>query len=239
MLPVSGLSGSSEEHARLRNIVRQLHLIDGIHAHATAGRWNQAASLAEGLNGVGARLTEGRQTVIIARSLKGDLTAARGMLAQTVGAEPWESHVAACLTVLCSPATEADTAVSAMTRQFLAAEPAPGCILFWTRLGLTIAALADRTRRPQRAKAVIRAAAEAAIQAADGYAARDIIQSPAAALMLEEQDRNRLAELATASGLGCGTLPAELLGPFTDAVTAALATQARQLAALTRRSRRS
>ena len=53
--------------------------------------------------------------------------------------------------------------------------------------------------------------------------------SPAAASVLEEQHRNRLAEIAAASGLGCGALPAALLGPFDDAVTAALATQTGQL----------
>ena len=230
VLPVAGLAGSPEEHARLRNIVRQHHLTDGIRAHATAGRWDQAASLAEALGGVSARLTEGRQAVIIGRCLEGDLTAARGILAQTAAAEPWESHVAACLTVMCSTAAGVGSAVCTMAGQFLAARPAPRCILFWARLGLTITALAARTH-PQRAEAVIGAIAEAAIQAADGYAARDIAQSPAA-YVLEEQRRNCLAELAATSGLGCGLLPAELLGPFDDAVTAALATQAGQLAGL-------
>jgi hypothetical protein len=235
VLPVAGLAGSPEEHARLRNIVRQHHLTDGIRAHATAGRWDQAACLAEALGGVSARLTEGRQAVIIARCLEGDLTAARGILAQTAAAEPWESHVAACLTVMCSTAG-ADSAACTMTGQFLAGRPAPRCILFWARLGLTVAALADSTH-PQRAEAVIGAVAEAAIQAADGYAARDIVQSPAAAGVLGEQRRNRLAELSAASGLGCGPLPAELLGPLDEAVTAALAAQAGQLAGLTGGSR--
>ena len=52
VLPVAGLAGSPEEHARLRNIVRQHHLTDGIRAHVTAGRWDQAARLAEELGGV-------------------------------------------------------------------------------------------------------------------------------------------------------------------------------------------
>lgn len=235
VLPVAGLAGSPEERARLRNIVRQHHLTDGIRAHAAASRWDQAASLAEALGGVSGRLTEGRQAVIIARCLERDLTAARGILAQTAAAEPWENHVAACLAVMCSTAAGADSAECTMTGQFLAGKPAPRCTLFWARLGLTIAALADRTH-PRRGEAVIGAIAEAAIQAADGYAARDIDQSPAAGV-LEEQHRNRLAELAAASGLGCGPLPAELLGPLDDAVTAALAVQAGQLAGLTGGSR--
>lgn len=230
VLPVAGMAGRPEEHARLRNIVRQHHLTDGIRAHATAGRWDQAARLAEALGGVSTRLAEGRQAVIIARCLEGDLTAARGILAHTAAAEPWESHVAACLVVMCSTVAGAGSAVCTMTRQFLAGRPAPRCILFWARLGLTTAALASATH-PQRAEAVISAIAEAAIQAADGYAARDIGQSPAADV-LDEQRRNRLAEIAAASGLGCGALPAALLGPFDDAVTSALATQAGQLAGL-------
>lgn len=228
VLPVGGLAGSPEEHARLSNIVRQHHLTDGIRAHAAADRWDQAALLAEALGGVGPRLTEGRQAVIIARCLEGDLTAARGILAQTAAAEPWESHIAACLTVMCTAG--ADSAVCTMTMQFLAGKPAPRCILFWARLGLTIAELAGRTR-PQYAEAVMRATADAAIEAADGYAARDIVHNRAAGV-LDEQRRKRLAELATASGLGCGALPPKLLGPFDDAVTAALATQAAQLTGL-------
>jgi hypothetical protein len=55
--------------------------------------------------------------------------------------------------------------------------------------------------------------------------------------VLGEQRRNRLAELSAASGLGCGPLPAELLGPLDEAVTAALAAQAGQLAGLTGGSR--
>jgi hypothetical protein len=52
MLPVSAISGTSEEHAKLRNIVRALHVGDRVRAHAMAGRWHLAAGLAETLGGV-------------------------------------------------------------------------------------------------------------------------------------------------------------------------------------------
>jgi hypothetical protein len=232
VLPTVGLAGSPEEHARLRSTVREHYLTDGIRAHAIAGRWDQAASLAEELGGVSTTLAEGRQAVIIARCLEGDLNAARAILAETAATEPWESHVTACLTVMCSTAAGAGLAVCTMTRQFLAGRPAPGCILFWARLGLTISALASRAC-PEGAEAVVDATADQAIQAGDGYAARDIIQSPATAgIMPEGHRRNRLTDLVAASGLGCGALPAALLGPFSDAVTTALAAQAERLASL-------
>jgi hypothetical protein len=236
VLPIADLAGSPDEHARLRNIVRQLYLTDGIRAHAMADRWDQAATLAEELGGVTSRLTEGRQAVIIARCLDGNLNGAHCALAETAATDPWEGHVGACLTVLASSTAEAGTTGHAMTSQFLADKPAPRCVLFWARLGLTIAALAGRAD-PEGAEAVIDAISEQAIQAADGYAARDIIQSRAAADMLEGQRRSRLTELVAASGLGCEALPAALLGPFNDAVTAALATQAERLATLPEGSR--
>jgi hypothetical protein len=86
---------------------------------------------------------------------------------------------------------------------------------------------------PEGAEAVLDAIADQAIHAGDGYAASDIIQSPAAVGITPEGCRwSRLTDLVAASGLGCGALPAALLGPFSDAVTAALATQAERLASL-------
>lgn len=237
VLPTAGLAGSPEEHARLRNSVREHYLTDGIRAHAMASRWSQAAAHAEELGGATNRLAEGRQAVFIARYLEGDLNTARSILAETVATEPWERHVTACLTVMSSTAAGAGSAVRTMTRQFLAGRPAPGCVLFWARLGLTISALAS-TACPEGAEAVADAIAEQAIRAGDGYAARDIIQSLATSgIILEGHRWNRLTDLVAASGLGCGALPAALLGPFSDAVTAALATQAEQLASLPGRSR--
>ena len=232
VLPTAGLVGSPEEHARLRNSVREHYLTDGIRAHAMASRWDQAATHAEELGGAANRLTEGRQAVIIARCLEGNLNAARSILAETAATEPWEPHVTACLTVMCSTAAEAGDAVRTMTRQFLAGRPAPGCTLFWARLGLTISALAS-TAHSEGAEAVVDAIAEQAIHAGDGYAARDIIQSLATAGIMPKGHRwNRLTDLVAASGLGCGAVPAALLGPFSDAVIAALATQAERIASL-------
>lgn len=104
VLPVSAIGGTSEEHAKLRNIVRALHVGDGVRAHATAGRWHLAAGLAETLGGVYPRLLEGRQAAVIARCLAADLNGARRVLTQATAAESWEDQVAACLAVLASPA---------------------------------------------------------------------------------------------------------------------------------------
>jgi hypothetical protein len=70
VLPTASLAGSPEEHARLRNSVRDHYLTDGIRAYVMASRWSQAAAHAEELGGATGRLTEGRQAVIIARCLE-------------------------------------------------------------------------------------------------------------------------------------------------------------------------
>jgi hypothetical protein len=58
-----------------------------------------------------------------------------------------------------------------------------------------------------------------AIQAADGYAARDILHSQAD--LLEPGQRHALASLVTESGLGGREIPVQLRSTFDDAVRTA------------------
>lgn len=239
VLPVSAIGGTSEEHAKLRSIVRALHVGDGVRAHATVGRWHLAAGLAETLGGVYPRLLEGRQAVVIARCLAGDLSGARRVLTQATVAESWENQVAACLAVLASPAGEVTDAVDTMTSRFLA-DPLPaGRVLFRARLSATVVAL-SREIRPDNAAQVAMAAAGEAIQAREGYAARDILASPAAASLLEPRSRKELARIADESGLGRGTMPPALADILHLTVEKALACQGTALArpALTSTARR-
>lgn len=239
MLPVSAISGTSEEHAKLRNIVRALHVGDGVRAHAMAGRWHLAAGLAETLGGVYPRLLEGRQAVVIARCLAGELDDARRVLMQATLAESWEDQVAACLAVLASPAGEVTGTIDTMTSRFLT-DPLPADrILFRARLSVTIVAL-SRQIRPDNAAQVAVAAANEAIQAGDAYAARDILASPAAASLLGSRSRKELALIADESGLGRGTIPPSLADILRLTVDEALASQGTALAriALPRAARR-
>jgi hypothetical protein len=229
VLPVSAIGGTSEEHAKLRNVVRALHVGDGVRAHAMAGRWHLAAGLAETLGGVYPRLLEGRQAAVIARCLAGDLNSARRVLTQAAAAESWEDQVAVCLAVFASPAGEVTDAAIAMTSRFLA-DPLPeDRVLFRARLSATVVAL-SREIRPDDAAQVAMAAAGEAIQAGEAYAARDILASPAVASLLEPRSRKELARIADESGLGRGTMPPALADIFHLTVEKALAGQGTALA---------
>ena len=229
VLPVSAIGGTSEEHAKLRNVVRALHVGDGVRAHAMAGRWHLAAGLAETLGGVYSRLLEGRQAAVIARCLAGDLDGARRVLTQAAAAESWEDQVAACLAFLASPAGEVTDAVDTMTSRFLA-DPLPADrVLFRARLSATVVAL-SREIRPDNAAQVAMAAAGEAIRAGDAYAARDILASPAAASLLGPRSRKELARIADESGLGRRTIPPALADILHLTVEKALADQGTALA---------
>ena len=229
MLPVSAISGTGEEHANLRNIVRALHVGDGVRAHAMAGRRHLAAGLAETLGGVYPRLLEGRQAVVIARCLAGELDDARRVLEKATLAESWEDQVAACLAVLASPAGEDTGTIDTMTRRFLT-DPLPADkVLFRADLASSVVAL-SRQIRPDNAAQVAVAAANEAIQARDAYAARDILASPAAASLLGPRSRKELALIADESGLGRGTIPPALADILRLTVDKALASQGTALA---------
>lgn len=229
VLPVSAIGGTSEEHAKLRNVVRALHVGDGVRAHAMAGRWHLAAGLAETLGGVYPRLLEGRQAAVIARCLAGDLDGARRILTQATAAESWEDQVAASLAVLASPAGEVTDAIDTMTSRFLA-DPLPADrVLFRARLSATVVAL-SREIRPDNAAQVAMAAAGEAIRAREAYAARDILASPTAASLLEPRSRRELARIADESGLGRGTMPPALADVLHLTVDKALAGQGTALA---------
>jgi hypothetical protein len=221
VLPVSAIDGTSEEHAKLRNIVRALHVSDGIRAHAMAGRWHLAAGLAETLGGVYPRLLEGRQAAVIARCLAGDLNGARWVLTQAAVAESWEDQVAACLAVLASPAGEITDVIDTMTNTFLTSSLPEDRVLFRARLSATVVALSRETC-PDDAAQVAATAADEAIRVADAYATRDILATPAVADLLGPYSLKELARITDESGLGRGTMPPALADVFHRTVEKAL-----------------
>lgn len=217
-LPLAELTGTRDDRYRLRETVWRQYLAEGIRAHAMAGRWSQAEELAEAHHGIGAHLMEGRQAAIVARLLGGNNDAARGILAGSTVTEPWERQVAACLTVMCAATPDVPAAVAAMTAQFQDEKPAPGHIVFRTRTGLAMAAVARRTDAAAAHDIVATVVAEA-VHAADGYAARDILRSQFGPI--EPGKQAVLTSLVTESGLGRRELPAQLRSTFDDSVRTA------------------
>jgi hypothetical protein len=82
-------------------------------------------------------------------------------------------------------------------------------VLFRARLSATVVALSRETRQDHAAQ-VARAAVGETIRATEAYAARDILDSPAVASLLEPRSRKELARIVDESGLGRGTMPPAL-----------------------------
>ncbi len=224
------LTSPDEDHRTLCRWLWAVLLADGTRALASAGRWDQALAHAGQWGGIGQRLLDGRQVTVLARCLAGDPAAALALLEESTLSEPWEQPVAACLTVLCLKigARPADDAIAAMTEHYLGLEPAPGLVVFRTRLGLTVIDLAGGGQ-PSAAQAVARLVGEA-VAAGDGYAARDVLAHDGCRARLTGTEERALSAAVQYSGLGHAAIPARLMADLLAAVKMSEVTTARNLA---------
>lgn len=81
------LTLTPDDRRALRHWLWTVLLADGTRALAAAGRWEQAAVHAEANHGVGRRLLDGRQAVVLAHCAGGRLTAAQTVLDNSEPAE--------------------------------------------------------------------------------------------------------------------------------------------------------
>ncbi|WP_219501827.1 hypothetical protein [Nonomuraea ceibae] len=221
-LPLANLTGTLQQHHKLREWVWLQYLADGIRALVLAGRWDEAVTHARAHNGIGVHLMEGRQVEIITHLLHGDLQAAQAALKGCTLTEPWEHLVGSCLSVMCMDKTNAllSRSVADMVERFFGSALLPGYAVFRTRLGLTVATLASSTD----AKAAYRVHSqviEEVIDCGDGYAVRDLLTGDH---LLSDIHQHPLTRLMAASGLMAGKLPEPLLN--TLACSTRLATEA-------------
>lgn len=222
VLPLAGVAGTRQEHRKLHQWVWLQLLTDGIRALALAGRWDDAVQHAMAHKGIGLHLMEGRQAAIIAHLLNGRVLDAQAMLDEGTPTQPWEQQVTSCLRVMCSNTNDAPASahVAAMVTHFLDSEPTPGYAVFRSRLGLTVATLASTTT-PDTASQVLTQAAEEAIAAGNGYAARDVLRFTHDTMGITHKQREKLSALVARSGIGAGTLPEPLIDSLTNAVETA------------------
>lgn len=223
-LPTAGLVGEPQDRRQLREWVWLQLIGEGVRALALADRWKDAAEHARTHNGIGVHLMEGRQAAIIAHCVEGEPTQGRALLAQSTPTQPWEQEVAACLHLICTEPADALTAhhLATAIERFTIRGPMAGYASYRARLGLTITTLASATRTDLATELLGRIADEA-IDAADGYAARDVLGFREPIDGITERQRSDLSHLATASGLSAGTLPEPTLAQLTAAVNAAAA----------------
>jgi hypothetical protein len=202
-LPTGSLAGDRAERRKLREWTWLQLLSEGIRALALAGRWTDAAEYARAHNGVGTHLLEGRQAVIIAARIQGNLPESRALLTVATLTQPWEQQVAACLRILC---TAHDNA--ALTRCIAAATPRPALpspasnyASYRARLGLTLALLLGNARPALTAK-ILHQVAQHAITSGDGYAARDVLGFREPLVGITQDQQTTLRHIAAEAGLG-------------------------------------
>ncbi|MCW2948944.1 MAG: hypothetical protein JWR24_5661 [Actinoallomurus sp.] len=204
-------------------------LADGTRALTRAGRWAEALQHAEQHKGIGDRLLDGRQVAILAQCEAGHYDTACSLLADTSTPTPWEEAVAACLRVLCLRMADrpADSDITTMVDRYLGLEPARENAVFQVRLGLCVIDLAAGARDvPQVAGIVVRDA----LEATDAYAAHDALSHETCLSHTAVDASKALTEIVRTSGLGRGTMPAELLDDLTESVRISEASMADALA---------
>ena len=188
--------------------LRDVLLHDATRALAAAGCWDKAAGHAAQYDARPGRLHDARQAQIIASVTDGDGEAALALIDKSIRTEPWDHAVAACLRAWAHLATGFPIPASTIPALALARHAiqstAPGMTLSRTRLSLTAAALATTIDPAQ--EHLLGQVADDALQDGDAHAAREVLEHPATAGFLAEEQRQRLRGLTAAAGLGARTI---------------------------------
>ncbi|MFJ3405435.1 hypothetical protein [Promicromonospora sp. NPDC090134] len=224
-LPLSTLHGPETDKQELTKSVWMQLLTDGTKALTLAGRWADAAQLVEAYNGIGLHLFEGRQITIINHLLNGDTTGARAALAGAGLTEAWEHEVAACLQLLLAQPADASASVESLVALHDEAQGHPERPHYRARLGVTTTVLVA-PHDQHLADDVLQRTALEALDAHDGYAAREVLQHTGINRVLDRGQAAALGHLVRAAGLTGGQLTGRILATLLDATASARRTLA-------------
>ncbi|MGW4550202.1 hypothetical protein ACWEN4_28225 [Streptomyces violaceorubidus] len=204
---LSSLTGTDEDH---RTVLQELYvtlLVDGARALARIGRWTEAADAMAQHRGIGNRLLDGRQIKIMAFMEQGLGQQARDLIDTTQPTEPWEEAVALLLQAHCrpgdAPAPEADLDRALDAAVQLLAHPDAPTAVFQTRAGLSALELDGAGLHTARILDAL-----VGVARLDAYAARDALNHPVAASVLDGRATDALNAVITAAGLGASVLAA-------------------------------
>lgn len=187
-------------------------LADGARALVAEGRWQEAAEHVTAYRGVGTRLLDGRQVMIVSLAELSEHDRAAALVGSSVTTEPWEQAVASVLRVHCCRAAGRDIRQSAGPMLAhalrLVAHPDPATAVFRVQAGLTAADLAEGCGSAMlpRLRAAVTAAA-----VADAHAAREVLADVLMRAAMTADQQSTLNLLVRSSGLGTGVLPREAL----------------------------
>ena len=210
---LSYLTGTPEDHQAACSLVWASVLADGTRALVLSGRLGDAARHAETHRGVGQRLLDGRQAVILALIGDGDVGQASALVEQSSVVEPWERAVQGVLWAICllGAGADAERAIEGMLDTVLAllARNDATTTLFRVRVGMTALDLA--CAHPAMSVSELRAELIAAARS-DGYSARELLACPLLRPALTADQRTELAGLMRICGLDPSAVPESLRG---------------------------
>lgn len=219
---LSAFIGTEPDHHKIGKELWIALLVDGARALARTGRWTQAADAMAAHRGVGNRLLDGRQILIMSLMEQGLVQQARETIETSAPTEPWENAVAALLRVYCraetSTATDGEVEAALGEASTVVASPDASTAVFQTRVGLAALDLA-RTSIGFHAANLHDAVVDVA--ALDASAAREIFNHPVAVAHLTPDQAQRLDVVLAASGIGAHKLPPAHFYSFTSAVDTA------------------
>lgn len=215
-LPLGCITATENDRKELHRWVWTILLGDGLRTLTSAGRWDEAAEQAQQHGGVGDRLFDGRQTLIIAHLLSGRTEHALALIEGSTVQEPWEQALRAVLNLWCraelsdQTSLEVDDLRGSVSKAFDVRRP-----LFSIRLGLAALHLLDHVG--VETAELTDTVTAIALRAEDGSAARELLSS-----WQTTADQNRdLARVLGASGLTGASFPTQLHERLRNAVMTA------------------
>lgn len=214
---------SDDGHRTVRRWLWSVLLAEGIRALAHEGRWEDAAAHAARHHGIGHRLLDGRQALILAHRAVGDRPSALAALIGAIPTTPWEHAVGACLTATCmdGDTIEAHEAVREATSSFFHLALRLGQRQFQVRLGLTVvdlcSALASRETDP-----VARRIVADVISSRDGLLARQVLGNPRLLARIAPDEERALSDAVRAAALDVPVLPLRSRRAIDHAVDASI-----------------
>ncbi|MFI0218247.1 hypothetical protein [Streptomyces lydicus] len=205
------LTPSTEARQEVRAWLWRVLLADGTRTLTTNGRWDEALAHIEQHRGVGTRMLDGRQVAVVAALTGGDTERAAELLTSTAPGEPWEQAVTASLMVLChrDPGQNTDDDLADLVETYLNHEKKPGLTVFDVRLGLTALDAVGSSDHPgarHLGDDVIRRA----VEARDGYAAREILSDPLLTTFAANHQAQDCRDLVRTCALGVRDFPDDL-----------------------------
>ncbi|MGI5238779.1 hypothetical protein [Dactylosporangium sp. CA-139066] len=217
----ANLTTTTAERDEVRQWLWRVVLADGTRALTTDGHWQAALEHLHRQHGIGTRMLDGRQVAVIAAATTGNHAQAQELLAKTAPGEPWENAITACLTAHCRPTKL--TPIPARLNELIAdcrrLDCNPSTIVFNTRLVLSVADVPGIRRTDQTN--LLHGLADRAIDAGDGYVARELLGHKESRHVLRSAQASALVDLIATCGLAAKSIPVDVEPRLRAALTAA------------------